>query len=159
MSCKGNSLLTVMKLIYQPLFFLIGALLEVALGSVYPCGYGFASSVDGDYRGTNESDARPCYIHMWLRIILQSCISDLNKMYEVHSTAYTPSKFWSLHQLLVFVHKSIHLKWWEDEENNDQPFSTSFFMWQKTHICLPQWRGPWCCYLDKDCDEGEARCS
>ena len=64
---------------------------------------------------------------------LQSCISDLNEMYEVQSTAYTTSEFWSLNQLLEFVHESIHLKWWEDEENRDQP-SRLAFLCDKKHI-------------------------
>jgi hypothetical protein len=54
-------------------------------------------------------------------------------MYEVQSIAYTTSEFWSLNQLLEFVHESIHLKWWEAEENRDQP-SRLAFLCDKKHI-------------------------
>ena len=139
----------------DPCFYMVAALPEVALGSVYPCGYGFASSVDGDHGGTHESGAWPWHIHMWLRVSL--VVLHIKLEWDVWSSVHCLYHF----RILVIepatwvcprIHPSEVVGGWR---KSGPTFQTGFSMWQKTHICSPWWRAHWCCQVHAYRDEGE----
>jgi len=68
---------------------------------------------------------------------LTTCMGDLSEMYEVESTTYTTSEFWSLNQILQFKHESIQMQWCTDMENPDS-LPTLAFVCHKRQIFARQ---------------------